>query len=250
MIHGAYDAVLQCNDKKNNSNICYKMASGIICASFGEVEKLLDLKVVFRNLGLQKQVLLSASYVPNFIDDNEEEELMRHVSSCPLPKQTQLSKRRLQNWDGIPHQKGKITEEIPKIFRFKYLLLQLKSHTLLEVTERLDTEEDPRQLKPEFSFLLQQRSLLVLQHTLDHDYLHSISGYNCDTIDSNYIRNLNLCSYICEESEKLNHKTRISLTIRHVPKISKLKLQFEFSTFFNIKLTIFSIDVILTKPIN
>ncbi|KAG8040516.1 hypothetical protein G9C98_002512 [Cotesia typhae] len=124
---------------------------------------------------------------------------MKHVSLCPLPKWTQLSNRRLQNWGGIPHQKGMVAEEIPK---------------------------NQRQLKPEFSFLLERRSLLVLQDTLYHDYLHSISECNYDTIESSYIRNLNLCSFKYEEGEKLNRKTRISLTIRHVPKTSKLKLKF------------------------
>ncbi|CAD6222999.1 GSCOCG00005343001-RA-CDS [Cotesia congregata] len=220
------------------------------------------------SLNFIKNVPPSAYYVPNFITDNEEEELMKHVSSCPLPKWTQLSNRRLQNWGGIPHQKGMIAEEIPKwlkkymdrisslnifsndklpnhvlineylsgqgimghtdgpLFHSIVTTISCGSHTLLEFTKRLDTEENQRQLKPEFSFLLERRSLLVLQDTLYHDYLHSISECNYDIIESSYIRNLDLCSFKYEESEKLNRKTRISLTIRHVPKTSKLKLKF------------------------
>lgn len=38
---------------------------------------------------------------------------MKCINSVPLPKWTQLSHRRLQNWGGIPHPKGMIAEDIP-----------------------------------------------------------------------------------------------------------------------------------------
>ncbi|XP_057323433.1 alpha-ketoglutarate-dependent dioxygenase alkB homolog 6 isoform X3 [Microplitis mediator] len=217
---------------------------------------------------LIKDVPLSAYYIQNFINDNEEEELIKYVNSSPLPKWTQLSNRRLQNWGGIPHQKGMIAEEIPNWLK-KYMdrissfnifnndklpnhvlineylpgqgimghtdgplfhpivtTITCGSHTLLEFTKRLDTNEEQRQLKPEFSFILERKSLLVLKDKLYHDYLHSISECNYDIIDKNLIRNINLCSNNYDDGEKLDRKTRISLTIRHVPKTSKLKLKF------------------------
>lgn len=55
-----------------------------------------------------------ATYVPNFITEEEESEIAKHVNNAPLPKWTQLSHRRLQNWGGIPHPKGMIGEAIPR----------------------------------------------------------------------------------------------------------------------------------------
>lgn len=54
-----------------------------------------------------------AIYIPNFITQEEENEIVKYVNNVPLPKWTQLSHRRLQNWGGIPHPKGMIAEEIP-----------------------------------------------------------------------------------------------------------------------------------------
>jgi len=54
-------------------------------------------------------------YIPNFISDFEEQEILLEVENAPKPKWTCLSKRRLQNWGGVPHSKGMILEEIPKV---------------------------------------------------------------------------------------------------------------------------------------
>lgn len=54
-----------------------------------------------------------AIYIPNFITQEEEDEITKYVNSAPLPKWTQLTHRRLQNWGGIPHPRGMIAEEIP-----------------------------------------------------------------------------------------------------------------------------------------
>lgn len=56
-----------------------------------------------------------AVYIPNFITQEEEDEIVKNVNGAPLPKWTQLSHRRLQNWGGIPHPKGMIAEEIPGV---------------------------------------------------------------------------------------------------------------------------------------
>lgn len=60
-----------------------------------------------------------AIYIPNFITEEEELEIIKHVNNAPLPKWTQLSHRRLQNWGGIPHPKGMIAEEIPSVSLLK-----------------------------------------------------------------------------------------------------------------------------------
>jgi len=55
----------------------------------------------------------SIYYVPDFISESEETELIRRVDSSPIPKWTTLSNRRLQNWGGLPHPKGMIAEPLP-----------------------------------------------------------------------------------------------------------------------------------------
>ncbi|KAK3092614.1 hypothetical protein FSP39_004992, partial [Pinctada imbricata] len=56
----------------------------------------------------------SIYYIPNFVSKDEEENILHHVYSAPKPKWTQLSNRRLQNWGGLPHPKGMVTEDIPQ----------------------------------------------------------------------------------------------------------------------------------------
>ena len=55
----------------------------------------------------------SIYYVPDFISESEETDLIRRVDSSPIPKWTTLSNRRLQNWGGLPHPKGMIAEPLP-----------------------------------------------------------------------------------------------------------------------------------------
>ncbi|XP_008213508.1 alpha-ketoglutarate-dependent dioxygenase alkB homolog 6 [Nasonia vitripennis] len=206
-------------------------------------------------------------YIPNFITKEEESDITQKVNSAPLPKWTQLSHRRLQNWGGIPHPKGMIAEEIPKwlevqidkiaklnifdkdkrpnhvlineylpgqgimahsdgpLFHPIVTTISCGSHTLLEFYKRHETDkvESP---KREFSLLLEPRSLLILQKDLYHDYLHSIDERSTDLITKCDIKNLNMCSHNYNEGEILERSTRLSLTIRHVPKTSKLKLKF------------------------
>lgn len=71
----------------------------------------------------------------------------------------------------------------------------------------------------EFSLLLEPRSLLILQETCYHHYLHGIDERTSDKI-TDKVLNVNECSSIML-SEELTRETRISLTIRHVPKTTK-----------------------------
>lgn len=47
-----------------------------------------------------------------------------------------------------------------------------------------------------------------------------------DVVEKSDIKNLHLCSQAYDEGQTLKRTTRLSLTIRHVPKTSKLKLKF------------------------
>lgn len=44
------------------------------------------------------------------------------MNNAPLPKWTQLTRRRLQNWGGTPHPRGMIVEEIPSVSIYNNLL--------------------------------------------------------------------------------------------------------------------------------
>lgn len=212
------------------------------------------------------QIPDTACYIPNFITEEEERQIIKYINSVPLPKWTQLSRRRLQNWGGIPHPKGMIAEEIPSwlqkyidkvtdlnVFESRVLpnhvlineylsgqgimahsdgplfypvvtTISCGAHTLLDFYKRLDTTEQ-QQPKLEFSLLLERRSLLVLQKDLYHNYLHSIAERDVDSISESSIKNLHMCAGKFIEGEIIKRDTRLSLTIRHVPKTSKLKLK-------------------------
>lgn len=77
----------------------------------------------------------------------------------------------------------------------------------------------------EFKLLIERCSLLVLMDDVYSRYMHAISERNYDRI-TDAICNLHQCSdgRICNEEVKRGK--RVSLTIRHVPKTSKITLQF------------------------
>ncbi|KAG5452618.1 Alpha-ketoglutarate-dependent dioxygenase alkB 6 [Clonorchis sinensis] len=51
--------------------------------------------------------------IPNFLSATEERDLCDLIYASPIPKWVTLSGRRLQNWGGIPHPKGMLSEPIP-----------------------------------------------------------------------------------------------------------------------------------------
>lgn len=53
-------------------------------------------------------------YIQNFLTVEEENLLLKSVYNVPQTKWTQLSRRRLQNWGGVPHHNGMIPEAIPQ----------------------------------------------------------------------------------------------------------------------------------------
>ncbi|XP_014219511.1 alpha-ketoglutarate-dependent dioxygenase alkB homolog 6 [Copidosoma floridanum] len=213
-----------------------------------------------------KEVPRLVNYIPDFITEEEEQDIIKKVNSAPLPKWTQLSKRRLQNWGGIPHEKGMIAEDVPKwlnsqidkiasldvfekdkrpnhvlineylsgqgimahtdgpLFHPIVTTISCGSHTLLEFYKRHETENNITP-KREFSLLLEPRSLLILQEDLYHNYLHAIDERTTDVISRNEIKNINMCSRTYEEAKVLQRSTRLSLTVRHVPKTTKIKLK-------------------------
>lgn len=105
--------------------------------------------------------------------------------------------------------------------------LSLGSHTVLRFHETPAEEEDRYSnfIEPVFKLVVEQRSLLVLKDDLYNKYMHSIESCYKDKMSDPLIRNLSYSSFTPDQ-KKVPRSTRFSLTIRHVPKTSKLKLKF------------------------
>ncbi|KAJ1689294.1 hypothetical protein LUZ63_013449 [Rhynchospora breviuscula] len=56
-------------------------------------------------------------YVPNFISDSEQTELLHHIYQVPVSRWKSLKNRRLQNWGGVVHEKGLLPQELPPWLR-------------------------------------------------------------------------------------------------------------------------------------
>nr|XP_016945873.1 alpha-ketoglutarate-dependent dioxygenase alkB homolog 6 [Drosophila suzukii] len=108
------------------------------------------------------------------------------------------------------------------------------AHTVLEFAKREDNsaepeageDQSPAPREVRFKLLLEPRSLLILKDTLYSDYLHAIAETSEDVLCDR------ICNYdLCENTYKIGdhlvrRSPRISLTIRNVPKTSKMKLKF------------------------
>jgi len=202
-------------------------------------------------------------YIPDFITALDEEQLIHQIKRTPGPRWTQLSKRRLQNWGGVPHPKGMIAETIPawlqtyvnrvnhlQIFGEKsanHILLNeytsgqgimphldgdlfyptistisLGSHAVLNFyTKESGEEQEIVDFvdRLECSLYVEPRSLLILQDTMYTSLLHGIQETAKDSRGDfpNVSEGRDL---------ELTRGTRYSLTIRHVPKTSKMKIKF------------------------
>lgn len=71
------------------------------------------------------------------------------------------------------------------------------------------------------SVLLEPKSLFLLTEDLYHNHLHGIAERTCDVVTEK-VANLDACNAALGDT--LQRTTRISLTIRNVPKILKFKL--------------------------
>ncbi|KAH0631583.1 hypothetical protein JD844_005981 [Phrynosoma platyrhinos] len=147
----------------------------------------------------------AAYYIPNFISEGEEAYLLQQVYGAPKPKWTQLSGRRLQNWGNVCMCLG-VYERQRAWFCAAF-----------SQEPALQTEEQRHFL----SLLLKPRSLLVLREDMYVRYLHGIRFITEDTVTKKVV-NAALCG--SQPGDRLQRGTRVSLTIRHVPKVLKTSI--------------------------
>ncbi|XP_019728421.1 putative RNA/DNA demethylase ALKBH6 [Hippocampus comes] len=122
----------------------------------------------------------------------------------------------------MPHEDG-------PLYHPTVTTVTLGSHALLDFympVGRLEGDNDDTVAALEedrhlFSLLLRPRSLLVLQ---DDAYRNLLHGIGARTLDALTGKVLNLHAAEAKPGETLTRGTRVSLTIRHVPKVLKTKL--------------------------
>ncbi|XP_027711212.1 alpha-ketoglutarate-dependent dioxygenase alkB homolog 6 isoform X1 [Vombatus ursinus] len=209
-------------------------------------------------------------YVPDFISEQEETQLLRQVYEAPKPKWTQLSGRKLQNWGGLPHPKGMVPEQLPRwlqhwvdavsslglfggaqanhvlvneyqpgegimphedgpLYYPTVSTISLGSHTVLDMylPRGPELEKDPREEQPQplpkFSLLLEPRSLLVLRGEAYTHLLHGIRPTSIDALTETPVANAAACPS-AQPDALLPRGTRVSLTIRRVPRVLRTSL--------------------------
>jgi alkylated DNA repair protein alkB family protein 6 len=188
----------------------------------------------------------SCYYIPDFITKEEEDLLVLHIYTCSS-KWTQLKRRRLQNWGGIPNPKGMVQEPLPpflatiseklvttNVFHVapnhvllnEYLAGQgIMSHkdgplyypkvAILSLSgpAMIDFRPDLR-APPSMSLLLQPRSLFIFTDEAYKSYFHGIEEREQDTV-TNVVANA--MAAVVSVGDQVERGTRLSLTIRIVP---------------------------------
>jgi len=98
--------------------------------------------------------------------------------------------------------------------------VSLSSHCILEFFKFSDLSEDRKNQEPEFSILVQPRSLLVLKEDVYNNYMHGIREVHSDSLTEGNILNLERAFPHNSPAPELplERLTRISLTFRIVPK--------------------------------
>lgn len=118
----------------------------------------------------------------------------------------------------MPHEDG-------PLYHPTVTTISLGSHTFLDFYRPISSLEDDVPQTEEnrflFSLLVKPRSLLILQDDMYQRLLHGIQPCAQDTVTEKV---LNLSAAGAQPGETLTRGTRVSLTIRHVPKVIKTKL--------------------------
>eukprot|EP00800_Vazella_pourtalesii_P020624 TRINITY_DN735_c8_g1_i1.p1 TRINITY_DN735_c8_g1~~TRINITY_DN735_c8_g1_i1.p1 ORF type:complete len:224 (+),score=35.80 TRINITY_DN735_c8_g1_i1:301-972(+) len=201
----------------------------------------------------------TAYYIPNFLTETQQQDLIHAIYSAPKPKWTSLSNRRLQNWGGYPHPKGMVTEPMPSwlsdqiisvtttglfgdktpnhvlineytpgqgimphldgpLYHPVVVNISLSAPVLMDFYDTVSEEIANLADRYKYSFLLEPKSLLCLQNEMYENTLHGIENRLIDRCEN--VKNIHLSTPL-----ELVREKRVSLTIRHVEKILKVKLK-------------------------
>lgn len=118
----------------------------------------------------------------------------------------------------MPHEDG-------PLYHPTVTTISLGSHTLLDFYRRIGSMEGDAPQTEEnrylFSLLVKPRSLLILQDDMYQCLLHGIQARTQDMLTDKVV---NLSAAVSKPGETLIRDTRVSLTIRRVPKVIKTKL--------------------------
>uniref|UniRef100_A0A8B9H176 RNA-binding protein Nova-1-like n=1 Tax=Astyanax mexicanus TaxID=7994 RepID=A0A8B9H176_ASTMX len=118
----------------------------------------------------------------------------------------------------MPHEDG-------PLYHPTVTTISLGSHTLLDfytpVNQTQDGVPQTEESRYMLSLLVRRRSLLILQGEMYERYLHGIQGVAADTLTEQVV---NLSVAGGQVGETLPRGTRVSLTIRHVPKVCRANL--------------------------
>ena len=122
--------------------------------------------------------------------------------------------------------------------------INLGSHTVLDFYKQLDDQDttsdkfesldeapcsdpqDSTSLHSRYvgSFLLERRSLVCFKQDMYNVYLHGIEELSQDSLRDKNILNINFSGDGVEGDSTRERGTRVSLTIRHFPKVLKINL--------------------------
>ncbi|XP_032344015.1 alpha-ketoglutarate-dependent dioxygenase alkB homolog 6 isoform X2 [Camelus ferus] len=192
-------------------------------------------------------------YVPDFISKEEEEYLLRQVTSAPfwssMPQsqsgpscpggsyRTGLGSPTFTPEGGgcgllpcpalvpppQPHEDG-------PLYYPTVSTISLGSHTMLDLYEpRQPEDDDPTEQprpppQPATSLLLEPRSLLVLRGTAYTSLLHGIAPARVDVLDAASLPPNAAACPSAQPGARLARGTRVSLTIRRVPRVLRAGL--------------------------
>ncbi|RBR18487.1 hypothetical protein FVER53590_05345 [Fusarium verticillioides] len=199
----------------------------------------------------------TAYYIPNFITEQEEQNILDKISSAPKPRWKQLTKRRLQTWPSDLANNKLLEAPLPLWLQDPVIsrLLSMPSHdsSSANIFERSPHKKPNHVLineyppgigimphkmvqhtgrkedgaldpEPAWRILQEPRSLLITTSELYTDYLHGIADIEEDVdLSAETVANWDLLgSHGVYANGRNIRQTRTSLTYRDVLQVSKV----------------------------
>ncbi|KAM0278079.1 hypothetical protein ACHAQH_005370 [Verticillium albo-atrum] len=201
----------------------------------------------------------SAFYIPDFLSEEEESNILQRIAEAPKPRWKQLTHRRLQTWPSELVQNKLIEAPLPRWLESPVITRLCKlsrsdddvpgnifsdsphkrpNHVLINeyppgigiMPHKASLGKEDGALNPEpiWRILQEPRSLLITADALYTDYLHGIADLEVDVdLSADTVANWDLLRSPESFSDGRNVRaTRTSLTYRDVMKTSRLGTKF------------------------